>query len=119
MRTRKAHQITAAALYILQHRAYDHYTLISAGNGQPPIDFEAWCDERTWRCPQFQYWATAIALVICILIYVRSLREADFATYLDALTELVPCFFCTRPHKLCLLDTSASERYGLTIQETP
>ena len=26
MRTRKAHQITAAALYILQHRAYDHYS---------------------------------------------------------------------------------------------
>jgi len=93
MRTRKAHQITAAALYILQHRAYDHYKVISAGNGQPPIDFEAWCDERTWSCPQFHYWAIAMALVICILIYVRSLREADFAVYLDALTELVLWFF--------------------------
>ena len=30
MRTRKAHQITAAALYILQHHAYDHYTLTCA-----------------------------------------------------------------------------------------
>ena len=30
MRTRKPHQITAAALYILQHYAYDHYTLTCA-----------------------------------------------------------------------------------------
>ena len=29
MRTRKAHQITAVALYILQHRAYDQYSLTS------------------------------------------------------------------------------------------
>ena len=93
MRTRKAHQITAAALYILQRCAYDHYTHTSVGNGQPPLDFEAWCDERKRSCPQFQYWATAMALEVCILIYVRSLREADLAVYLDALTELVPWFY--------------------------
>ncbi len=93
MRTRKAHQITAAALYILQYRAYDHYTLTSAENGQPPLDFEAWCDERKRSCPQFQYWATAMALEVCTLIYVWSLREANLAMYLDALTELVPWFF--------------------------
>jgi len=27
LRTRRAHQVTAAALYILQHRAYNHYCL--------------------------------------------------------------------------------------------
>ena len=36
MSTRKARQITAAALYILQHHAYDHYALTSEENGQPP-----------------------------------------------------------------------------------
>jgi len=34
-----------------------------------------------------------MALEVCTLIYVRSLREADFAMYLDALTELVPWFY--------------------------
>ena len=93
MRTRKAHQITAAALYILQHHAYDHYTLTCAEKGELPVGFEAWHDERKRSCPQFQYWATAMALEVCTLIYVRSLREADFAMYLDALTELVPWFY--------------------------
>ena len=32
-------------------------------------------------------------LEVCILTYVRSLREANFAMYLDALTELAPWFF--------------------------
>ena len=32
-------------------------------------------------------------LEVCILTYVRSLREANFSMYLDALTELVPWFF--------------------------
>ena len=43
MRTRKAHQITASALYILQHSAYDHYSHTCL---KSPVDFEAWCDDR-------------------------------------------------------------------------
>ena len=34
-----------------------------------------------------------MALELSTLIYVRSLREANFSMYLDALTELVPWFF--------------------------
>ena len=41
MRTRKAHQITAAALYILQHSAYDHYSHTCLKNNNTPVDFEA------------------------------------------------------------------------------
>ena len=55
MRTRKAHQITAAALYILQHHTYDHYTLTCAEKGELPVGFEAWHDERKRSCPQFQH----------------------------------------------------------------
>lgn len=50
MRTRKAHQITAAAVYILQHRAYDHYSHTCS----TPVDFEAWCDDRKQNCPTGQ-----------------------------------------------------------------
>ena len=31
-------------------------------------------------------------LELCILVYIRSLRQASFSMYLDALTELVPWF---------------------------
>jgi len=93
MRTRKDHQITASALHILQHRAYDHYALICLKESQTSIDSEAWCNERRHNCLQFCYWATTLELEVCILTYVQSLREANFAMYLDALTELVPWFF--------------------------
>ena len=97
MRTRKAHQITAAALYILQHRAYDHYSHTCLKSNQTPVDFESWCEDKKQNCPQFHYWAIAMELEICILTYVQSLREANFAMYLDALTELVP-WFCALDH---------------------
>ena len=62
-----------------------------------PLDFEAWCSEREQSCPQFQYWATVLALELSTLIFVRSLREADFNMYLDALTELT-AWFCALDH---------------------
>ena len=57
------------------------------------MSFEAWHDERKVNCPQFHYWTTTMELEVCVLTYVRSLREANFAMYLDALTELAPWFF--------------------------
>ena len=93
MRTRRAHQITAAALHILQHHAYDHYSLSCLKENQTQMSFEAWHDERKLNCPQFHYWITTMELEVCVLTYVRSLREANFVMYLDALTELAPWFF--------------------------
>ena len=39
MRTKKAHQITAAALYILQHSAYDHYSHTCLKSNKNPCGF--------------------------------------------------------------------------------
>ena len=39
-RTRRAHQVTAAALYILQHRANDRYQSTRLRNKQNILDFE-------------------------------------------------------------------------------
>ncbi len=91
MRTRRAHQVTVDALYILQHCAYDYYSLTCSEDA--PLDFDSWCDERKQNCSQFQYWAIAMELEICILTLVRFFREANFAMYLDALAELAPWFF--------------------------
>jgi hypothetical protein len=55
-------------------------------------EFEAWCYQRGEDIPKFQYWATVLKLEMLVLIYVRSLRQASFTMYLDALTELVPWF---------------------------
>ncbi len=92
-RTRRAHQVTAAALYMLQHHAYSNYCQSCTRDGHPVIAFKEWCQQREQVCPQFQYWATVMELKLCILVYVRSLRQSSFQMYLDALTEIVIWFF--------------------------
>ena len=55
MRTRRAHQITVAALHIQQHRAYDQYSLSCLKENLTQMSFEAWHDERKPNCPQLHY----------------------------------------------------------------
>ena len=90
-RTRRAHQITAAALYILQHRAYDHNCLSKAEHAEDLPEFDDWCHQRE-DIPQFQYWATVLELEMLVMVYVRSLRQASLTMYLDTLTELALWF---------------------------
>ena len=91
-RTRRAHQVTAAALFALQQRAYKHYfdQLIDTRNEQ--LKFDDWCQQKADTCPQFHYWATVLQLELTVLTYVRSLRQASFAMYIDALRELAVWF---------------------------
>ena len=50
---RRAHQITSAALYILQHRAYDHSSLTCLIDNQSPLDFDTWCVTNIAIAPIF------------------------------------------------------------------
>lgn len=92
LRTRRAHQVTAAALYILQHHAYNHYCLGETRDAEDLPAFEDWCRQRRDNIPQFRYWATVLELELLVLVYVRSLRQGSLMMYLDALTELVTWF---------------------------
>ncbi|KAL8573037.1 hypothetical protein ACOMHN_010467 [Nucella lapillus] len=92
LRTRRAHQVTAAALYILQHRAYKHYCLGETRDAEDIPEFEDWCCQRGEDIPQFHYWATVLELELLVQAYVRSLRQGSLMMYLDALTELVHWF---------------------------
>ena len=84
-RTRRAHQVTAAVLYILQRRAYDQNSTTNTEYDEHPGSFEDWCRQREQSYPQFQYWTTVLALELSTLIYVRSLREANFSMYLKVI----------------------------------
>ena len=96
-RTRRAHQVTAAALHILQHRAYDHYCKREDNDREHQLSFEDWCYQRGEEYPQFQYWSIVLQLELLLNVYVRSLRQASFSMYLDALTELA-CWFHAMDH---------------------
>jgi len=92
LHTRRAHQVTAAALYILQHRTYNDYCLEETRDAEDLPEFKDWCRQRREDNPQFHYWATVLELELLVLVYVRSLRQGSLMMYLDALTQLVPWF---------------------------
>ena len=87
-RTRHAHQVTAAALFILQNHAYEEYK--TAASPDDMLDFDGWCLQQQQAIPQFKYWSLTLELILTILIFVRSLRKSDFGLYIDSLTQLAP-----------------------------
>ena len=79
-RTRHAHQITAAALSIMQHDAYDRYkeTLLA---GENLLNFTDWCGKMTAEQPQFKYWSVVLEIELCIFQIIESIRTGNFLSY--------------------------------------
>ena len=88
-KTRHAHQISAASLYLLLN---DAYTACIQAEGVI-LSLEEWCCLRTNESPQFKYWYQILLLEIDVLIFIRSIRDSNFSLYKDALANLAPWFF--------------------------
>ena len=91
-KTRHAHQATAAALYILQQKAYEKYKLDLTAD-EAPLPFSEWCKRMCEEQPQFLYWARVMELQLTVLRLVKSLREAKFDQYVTSLAQLMPWVF--------------------------
>ena len=91
-RTRRAHQITAASLYILQQRTYSKYSEV-LDNGVESMGFKDWKNKMSTERPHFLYWCLVLELELCVLQLVRSLREANFKHYIECLGQLAPWMF--------------------------
>lgn len=98
-KTRHAHQVTAASLYILQRQAYDSY-IASSVDTSDCLSFIEWCEKCCQESPQFQYWSLTLLLETYALALVYAEREGNFTFYLDALRNLIPWFFVLN-HTLC------------------
>lgn len=94
-KTRRAHQVTAAALYQLQQKAYlKSREMENNDSGRTEADgFTKWCAERSEMYPQFHFWQTVLNFELTIFQFVRSLRVSDFNLYISSQAELVPWFF--------------------------
>lgn len=79
-------------VHILQHRAYDHYCKREDNDGEDQLEFEDWCYRRGEEIPQFQYWSIMLEMELLSHVIVRSLRQASFTIYFDALIELACCY---------------------------
>lgn len=91
-RTRRAHQITVSSLYLLRNKAYNQYAE-TLENETQKVTLEEWCSEQAKKCPQFQFWSIILQLELYVLIFVRSIREANFQLYVQALAKIIPWFF--------------------------
>lgn len=90
-RTRRAHQITCAALHILQQRAYQMY--IDTTDENPPLPFPHWKDKLSGKSPNFLYWSRVIQLQLLCLQLVKAFRVGDFKLYVESLIKLMPWMF--------------------------
>lgn len=91
-KTRQAHTITAATLYILQKQAYELYKSECTDNDRVET-FDSWCQLEASRKPLFAFWSITLQLELTILAFVRSIRDRNFELYVNSLRALVPWFF--------------------------
>lgn len=91
-KTRHAHQVTAATLYILQRKAYSDYQECSE-ESQCQVSFEEWCNDKKKNHPQFAYWDQVLHLELSMLELMHSFRTANFEQYVNTLKDLVPWMF--------------------------
>ncbi|KAK0055322.1 hypothetical protein Bpfe_015336 [Biomphalaria pfeifferi] len=76
-RTRRAHQLTACALFMLKH-AYRQYSLSCAALEENVLCFEDWKESMITTSPTFKYWTLVLQLEMILLVFVASLRDGNF-----------------------------------------
>ena len=63
-RTRHVHQVTPAALCILQHCAYKAY--LENNEDVSQLSSNAWCNHTSAEQPTFIFWSRVLQLALCI-----------------------------------------------------
>ena len=91
-RCRRAHEVTAASLYVLQQRAFASYKT-SCSEMTETLSFDDWHSRQMSAQPQFAFWTLVLECELAVFAFVRSIRSANFQQYIASLQNLVPWFF--------------------------
>ena len=86
-----AHQVTAAALFILLHSSYDEYQKNTPDGEQ--LHFDEWCNEMASEHPQFDYRFKVWKLELPFLQFLRSQRQQNFVPNVESLGKIIPWMF--------------------------
>lgn len=89
-KSRYAHEVTSAAMFILKNDAYVSY---KNDNPTTAFDEEKWFLEMIDKSPQFKYWSIVSDLELLMLSFVRSIREQNISLYIKTLELFTPWFF--------------------------
>lgn len=71
-RSRYAHQVTAACLYVLQLSTYNTY---QANVPDTAVPFTEWCNIQSTRHPQFKYWTMTLDMELKVLRTVHQVSQ--------------------------------------------
>ena len=84
-RTRYAHQVSLAAWVRLAKNAFDQQTVTS--------DFESWKTSCLSENANARFWFGLIEMQVLLFDFVKSLRDADFTSFLNALKRICQWMF--------------------------
>eukprot|EP00112_Aurelia_sp_Birch-Aquarium-sp1_P011752 Seg2473.2 transcript_id=Seg2473.2/GoldUCD/mRNA.D3Y31 product="hypothetical protein" protein_id=Seg2473.2/GoldUCD/D3Y31 len=84
-RSRYAHQVSCAALYLLLEEAFKR--------SESDLPFDTWLLQKSKESVQFKYWVTVMNLELILLLLVKSIRESNFPMFVNALEQIAPWMF--------------------------
>lgn len=84
-KSRTAHEVTAATLFILLKEAYEEENTHTT--------METWIEDRSAASHMFYFWILVLNLEVLLLRFVRSLRSRNYREYLSCLKQMAPWFF--------------------------
>ena len=87
--TRYAHQVSVMGLYLLRQRSCTNYSSSVQGSAE---SLEMWDARQKNDNPMFMFWSTVMDLELLMCRFIRSLREGDFALYVQVCDELCSWF---------------------------
>ena len=86
-KSRHAHEVTLAALYVLKKEAYNARCLYDE------LDFEQWCIKMKEKSVMFYYWDLVMQLQQILFQFVKSLRTGNWELYVNSVKLLIGWFF--------------------------
>lgn len=75
------HQVTACSLFMMLKTAYNSYCTEQEEVNEHSLGFEEWCQNKSQRSPQFQFWYLVLSMELTVFMLIRSFREANFSLY--------------------------------------
>ena len=118
-RTRRAHQITATTLHILQRRAYTRHYMTDFDDVEYLPEFEDWCQRRAKDIPPLSVLGNCAGTRDAgtgLRAFTATGCIRDVACCPDGTGAMVPC---PRPYTLCQVDPCSPEAHGSTPNEAP
>ena len=90
-KTKYAHEVIAAALFVLMDRAYQEY--VSSTSADKVKEISAWCEDQMAKHPQFRYRSIVLNIELLVLNLVGSIRSGHFQQYMKSIQDLIPWSF--------------------------